>query len=210
MALPGTNQNPAFHSAPSLCIACGYQLQGLAPEGRCPECGEKYEPSQLVLFGVPRSLRGVSLWRRAAWVGVIVLGAFSVQILIALLMYHWIAAAAFALVMLGSAAGLLITGARERAGMERFVIVPGGIARTPVRTRADGKRPDTLFVRWGPSDACEIRRVSAYWKRLRIGVKAGPRGPVRATTFEAGFRCTDEQLEMVRVRLEEYLRASAG
>jgi hypothetical protein len=33
------------------CPACGYALEGLAPEGICPECGEPYDQSEIVLHG---------------------------------------------------------------------------------------------------------------------------------------------------------------
>jgi hypothetical protein len=35
----------------SNCPACGYELEGLAPEGTCPECGEAYDQSVVVLHG---------------------------------------------------------------------------------------------------------------------------------------------------------------
>jgi len=33
------------------CPTCGYALEGLAPEGVCPECGTSYDQSQVVLHG---------------------------------------------------------------------------------------------------------------------------------------------------------------
>ena len=33
------------------CPACGYALEGLAPEGVCPECGVAYDQSEVVLHG---------------------------------------------------------------------------------------------------------------------------------------------------------------
>jgi hypothetical protein len=32
----------------SECPSCGYALEGLAPEGRCPECGVEYRPGVIV------------------------------------------------------------------------------------------------------------------------------------------------------------------
>ncbi len=37
------------------CPACGYALTGLGNTGRCPECGESYDNSIMVLFGWPHS-----------------------------------------------------------------------------------------------------------------------------------------------------------
>ena len=35
----------------SHCPGCGYALEGLAPEGVCPECGAPYDQSEIVLHG---------------------------------------------------------------------------------------------------------------------------------------------------------------
>lgn len=36
---------------PGECPSCGYALEGLAPEGRCPECGGRYNQFAVVLHG---------------------------------------------------------------------------------------------------------------------------------------------------------------
>src|SRR5438045_7361553 len=48
-----------------LCPACGYALEGLPEEGRCPECGVEYRPGLIVLHGFGG---GISTGRaRLAW-----------------------------------------------------------------------------------------------------------------------------------------------
>lgn len=46
------------------CIECGYNLRGLMPDGRCPECGEKIESSLLEAshFTKPRGRRSWIVW----------------------------------------------------------------------------------------------------------------------------------------------------
>jgi hypothetical protein len=48
-----------------LCPACGYALEGLPEEGRCPECGVEYRPGLIVLHGFGG---GISTGRaKTAW-----------------------------------------------------------------------------------------------------------------------------------------------
>jgi hypothetical protein len=62
------------------CGHCGYDLHGLPPEGRCPECGQPFARDEIILFGWgagasanERNARGaqgaVLLIGGAAWVG---------------------------------------------------------------------------------------------------------------------------------------------
>jgi hypothetical protein len=38
------------------CPSCGYLLQGLPPEGVCPECGQRYDQHEVILQGWARGL----------------------------------------------------------------------------------------------------------------------------------------------------------
>jgi hypothetical protein len=60
------------------CPTCGYALEGLAPEGVCPECGVAYDQSEVVLhgYGAGRFLDVATARPRAA----VAMGAVSLAI----------------------------------------------------------------------------------------------------------------------------------
>jgi hypothetical protein len=45
---------PAEVFPPDVCPICGYSLRGSPGEGTCPECGNRYDSSQLILYGWAR------------------------------------------------------------------------------------------------------------------------------------------------------------
>ena len=51
---------------PEACPACGYLLQGLPPEGRCPECGRCYDQETIILYGWARGTHANALTSRGA------------------------------------------------------------------------------------------------------------------------------------------------
>ena len=53
------------------CPSCGYRLDGLPPEGVCPECGRPYDQSVIVLLGWGRGSRADIVTARP-WVAVLI------------------------------------------------------------------------------------------------------------------------------------------
>src|SRR5262249_34896677 len=153
-----------------ICIACQYQLQGLAVEGLCPECGTPYSARRLELQGIPAAASRGPWWRRVVWIGLVVMGVLLSQFLPVLIIAlgslgAW--ASLFILPLLS--AGLIFMAAasrRERRGSERLIFSPGGIGQLPIKLAADGTQSDSVFTPWGAANAVELKRVSAFWRKL--------------------------------------------
>ena len=68
------------------CPACGYALEGLAPEGVCPECGVAYDQTEVVLHGYGAGRRGDVATARP---GVAVAVGASYVLVVALGIHSW-------------------------------------------------------------------------------------------------------------------------
>jgi hypothetical protein len=197
--------DPTWTEAAEVCIGCGYSLKGLPVPGRCPECGAHFEARQLILAGVPRSASGASVPRRAAWIGVFILTA-----LISKLWPLFIAPGRWVIPLIAFGGilivvtVLLVTGQRERHGTERFCITPSGLARVPATFDPASARLDTAFLPWSDCNAVELKRVSPFWRRLRIG-RNGPRARLTEVLFDAGIRCPDAAADIVLHTIRSYL-----
>lgn len=199
--------DPCVAESPELCLACGYALRGLAAPGMCPECGLPFEAHPLVVAGIPNRSAGGSGARRAMWAAVFVV--FFVHLYtwpFQVFLLRWEVPLIVLALLIGAFVALLMTGPRERRGVERFHLTRAGIARLPLDP-APGSRPDTRLVRWEGANVVELRRISPVWRRVRIGRAAG--GRLERVVFDAGIRCRDEDAEMVERMIRESLRGTA-
>ncbi len=192
------------------CLRCGYSLAGLGDEGECPECNEAYAREHLVLAGVPKA--SSSGYRRLAWVVLLVAGWMVFQ--------GWAFFPGWLVLILGVGVllgipVLLFTSRRERAGVERFVVSPGGICRVPFRVKkakaTSGEEPatheaDRLFVAWGGSNMVRLTRVGPVWRRLQVG-RVSAEGVFKDVVFDAGVRCPDDAAEGVRAAIQGLIDA---
>lgn len=191
----------------ALCASCGYSLAGLAAPGTCPECASPFSESSLVLAGVPNRSSSQRSPRAIAWGAVIVgfaLLAYTFPLLV--MISGWLFLAALA-GLAGTFVWLLATSRRERQGKERFIITPAGIQRVPFNFDPASTRLDSLFLPWNGADTVELTRVSAFWRRLRIGKAVA--GRIDRPLLDAGIRCPDAMAPQVLHAIQESLRGHA-
>lgn len=193
--------DPIWTDRASICVACGYSLEGLPAPGACPECGSAYDARQLILAGVPNSNSGSSIPRRLAWAAVVVIGVAHTLLWPVQLALNWTVLVAVTAGLAGAVAYLLVTGPRDRGGTERFVVTPAGIWRTPPSANLTETGRGSALVPWEGADGVESKRISAVWRRLRIGHRSG--GRLGRVVFDAGIRCPDARVGEVLATIEQ-------
>ncbi len=200
--------DPLWTDHPQRCFKCSYALGGLMSPGLCPECGTRFDTlvegeDVLMLAGVPRT-SSTSPGRSALWALLFVAGTVYVQFLMVFIMalghYNW-------LIVVGLVAwtvAMLKSSKRERRGRENFILSSGGIARVAMDAH---DRSDAVFVPWESVTRYELRRVSMFWRRLRMWGRSSVR-PGEAVVFDAGFRCPDADAPMVTEAVEFFLNSA--
>ncbi|TVQ33560.1 MAG: hypothetical protein EA376_01985 [Phycisphaeraceae bacterium] len=201
--------DPVWSETPDHCLWCSYPLVGLTAPGRCPECGVWFDAHVLTLCGVPASSAGAPVWRRAAWLAVIGAGLIYFYVGWAFLLFiSPILAGATGLAILGALVVLVVISPRERRGAERFIFTHRGVVRAPLKQGRHASGADTILIPYDDANAVELKRVSFFWRKLRIGVASGRGARMSGFAFRAGVRCPDDYEERVRHHIEALLQAA--
>ena len=187
----------------SNCPGCGYALEGLAAHGNCPECGDPYDQSVVVLhgFGAGRQSSIATARPREA---AITAGVY------AIVLCFWIVEwrrkgrlDAYGIIWLVALLAWLVGGLWKRwrtdmPGLAQVWLGADGVRQ--VNNPIPGSPKKAYLIPWR-----EVKRVTlrpAGHGTFRIEVK-GPTSFWRSTdvTVDAEVRCTPEQAATLELRI---------
>ncbi len=97
---------------------------------------------------------------------------------------------------LGIVVYLLLTGKRERRGMEQFLFAAGGFGSCTGLDPTD--TVETNLTSWNEVNAVRLDRKGSQWHRLRIGDADRPAGALRRVVLDAGVRCDADAARQIR------------
>ena len=101
---------------------------------------------------------------------------------------------------------LLVTGKREKRGMDRFFFAPDGFGQCAALQESNVETP--MFRSWSRTHAVRLERRSPRWHRLRIGSAISPDADLHTIYFDALVRCDESQAAQVAHALRQRIAAA--
>jgi hypothetical protein len=189
------------------CPKCCYSLTGLPKRWRCPECGFEYDDRTFVLSGISRGTSSLSLGRKCLW-ALVGLGAWVGTAFLPPLVAAGVGVALPALALaglwIGVLAYLLLTGKRERRGVEHFFFAAGGFGYCADLNISDPAH--ARLIPWHAVSAVRIDRKGSQWHRLRIGTASGRR--LHDVRIDVGVRCNAQTARWLQEVLAARIQAA--
>ena len=187
-----------------VCPACGYSLQGLPDEGVCPECGQKYNQSVVVLHGWGRGTHA-SIHTAPIWiaVGLCALNSFNLLPLFINFGRAWFVGP----VVLVCTAPIIWVFWRRRnttlPGLVQVLVSSRGCAQldNPTVHRTVPPTPWSLIA-----DVDFMALGNGRW-RLRM-LKRRPRWMLATTPVDAEVQLDPDKAQVLRQRIREWRKPS--
>lgn len=172
------------------CPRCDYDLRGLPPRHRCPECDYAYDKSMLVLEGwsIP-TLSGDSV-DVGGWgilVALVILPLLGARVV---LRWNWPATAALVLVVVALGIGLfLLLRVRSRSprAAVRYLVTDDGVGRLGGRIHA-WKRYSHVTLTSAGYNSWRLHVYPSFW--------------IAAPMINATLHCPGDEAEAVRTEIE--------
>ena len=181
----------------SLCPACGYDIDGLPPRHRCPECGFVYDERMFLLEGW--RLPGRRAWLRSmilyAPIAFIVLGALRYEFGWSLRTLLAIVATAGAVLTLAYLVAWRRGDRSGRRALARWLITEDGVAR-PGRRAVYLWRNYSHVMLWAAGSGWRLHLYPSWWR------VPGP--PV----VNARLMCNEAEAEAVRDEIQRRINAA--
>ena len=188
-----------------VCPGCAYQLEGLPPEGLCPECGRAYDQKTIILYGWAAGSKAdagnAKPWH-AALLAAVPLAYCAAMIVRALRRGHEIR-----LVLFSGWAAVMIWLVWRRftfrgPGLAQIRLSDAGCLQADSTEDADDDTPTP----WAEVEAVTLDRLGGDGDgtyHLRLATRATWWG--WGTAFvDAEVRCTDAQAAALRERIERW------
>jgi hypothetical protein len=205
---------PAAPAAPDAlrlthCPACGYLLEGLPPEGVCPECGRSYDQTRVVLHGWARGSHA-TMYNAPPWVAVLLALFFGFHLIRGIVQFRrnpgWSAVSLTVWVVF---VGWVIWRRRTHPlpGLVQVHLGPAGC------TQIDNPKPDEPpdpELKWTPwASVHDVLMNPCGPDRVRLRVRPLPQQAWwkwESLPVDAEVRCTSPQSDALRGQIEAWRR----
>ena len=183
-----------------VCPGCAYQLQGLPPEGVCPECGRPYDQNVVFLYGWARGSKAdpgnAKGWHALA------LAALPLLFCVAQVYRGFRRGDYIRMVLYGTWAAMIVALVWRRftfrgPGLAQVRLGAAGCVQADSTAEADAATPTA----WDKVEAVTLERAGDELWHLRLAGRASWWGSGTAYV-DAEVKCGDARAEALRERIE--------
>lgn len=191
-----------------VCPGCAYSLEGLPPQGVCPECGRAYDESVVLLYGWasgPKADPGnAKPWHAVA------LAALPLAYLVARAVRAWNKGQPFRLVFFAALVAAIAWTIWRRftshePGLAQVRLSDAGCVQADTTKEADEATPTP----WDKVEEVKLERAGEGTWHLRLAGKSSWWGGATAYV-DAEVKCDDARAAALGERIEAWRKAAAA